>query len=119
MKVLKVYHYNNCSTCKTALKFLANNRYAVEKVDIFTTPPSKAEIKKMIAFQEGNFRRLFNTTGRVYQEKNLAAKVGTMTEDEAINLLASDGKLIRRPFILTEEFGLVGFKEEFWKKQLK
>ena len=96
MKLIKVYEYTNCGTCKKALKFLANRRFAVEKIDIFTQPPSRAELKKMIEFQSGNFRRLFNTSGKVYQEMGLAEKAKSMTEEEALSLLSANGKLIKK-----------------------
>ncbi len=116
MKVIRVYEYSVCSTCKRALAFLATHQRAVERIDIFATPPSKAELKKMVDFHEGNFKKLFNTAGRVYQERQLAPIVAKMSESEAIDLLASDGRLIKRPFVLTEKFGLVGFDPVAWKK---
>ncbi len=119
LSVVRIYHYPQCSTCKDALKFLAHNRYAVDKIDIFVTPPSKAEIKKMLGFMNGNIKKLFNTTGRVYQDMNLAEKLSSMKEEEAIDLLAKNGKLIKRPFVLWEETGTVGYKKDDWKKIFK
>lgn len=116
MKIVKVYEYAVCSTCKRALAFLSTHQRAVERIDIFTTPPSKAELKRMVAHYEGNFKKLFNTAGRIYQERQLAPKVAKMSESEAIDLLASDGRLIKRPFVLTENSGLVGFDPVAWKK---
>lgn len=119
MKLLKIYEYPNCSTCKKALKFLLNHRYAAERVNIFETPPSKAELKKMLVFKGGDFRKLFNTAGRVYQEENLKEKLKAMTEEEALNLLAANGRLIKRPFLLLEKTGLVGFDATEWTKVLE
>lgn len=119
MKVLKIYEYTNCSTCKRALRFLLNNRYAVERVDIFRDPPSRSELKKMIAFQGGDFRKVINTAGKVYQEMGLKDKLKGMTEDEVIALLATNGRLVKRPFLLTEKAGLVGFDNAEWSKVLK
>lgn len=118
MKVAKVYEYENCSTCKKALKFLANQRYAVEKIDITTNPPSKAELKKMVGFVGGNYKKLFNTAGRVYQAMNLKEKLPSMSEEEALDLLAKNGRLIKRPFVLWEDKGLVGFDPKEWTKAL-
>lgn len=118
MKVHKFYEYAQCTSCRQALKFLANNRYAVERIDIFTTPPSLDELKRMLTYQGGNIRALFNTAGRVYQEKNLKETLPKLSADEALKLLAADGKLIRRPFLLTDKVGLVGFKKEVWQKAL-
>ncbi len=118
MKVLKLYEYANCSTCKKAFKFLVNRRFAVERVDIFQNPPSKAELAQMLKFQEGNIRKLFNTMGHVYQESGLKDKLPQMSEKEALDLLASNGRLIKRPFLLLEKTGLVGFHASEWEKAL-
>jgi arsenate reductase (glutaredoxin) len=88
----------------------------VERVDIFSQPPTKAEIKKMVGFYQGAFRKLFNTAGHVYQERKLSEKVPKMTESEAVDLLASEGKLIKRPFVLFDDSGVVGFDLDTWKK---
>ena len=118
MKVLKMYEYPNCSTCKKAFKFLVNNRFPVERIDIFQKAPSKAELRTMLKYLGGNLRRLFNTTGTLYKEMNLSEKLPKMTEDEAIELLASNGRLVKRPFLLLEGKGLIGFHESEWKKTL-
>lgn len=119
MKVARVYEYSNCSTCKKALRFLANRHYAVEKIDIFSQPPTLDELKKMLTFLGGNYKKLFNTSGRVYQELGLKEKLKEMSADEALKLLASDGRVVKRPFLLLPEVGLVGFDEKEWKRLLK
>lgn len=116
MKKIKIYEYPKCSTCVKALKFLAGQRIAFEKFDIVASPPSKSEIKSMIGFYDGNFRKLFNTSGLVYKEMKLSRRVGEMSEGEAIELLSKNGKLIKRPFILSAQRGLVGFNEAAWKE---
>ena len=116
MKIIKIYEYSNCGTCKKALKFLANHRYAVERIDITTQPPTQSELEKMLTHYGGNFKALFNTAGRVYQDLNLKEKMSKMTAQEAIAMLAKNGKLIKRPFVLFEKSGVVGFSEERWKK---
>lgn len=117
MAKLKIYEYANCSTCKNALKFLERGRVAFERHSIVETPPSRAELKRMIGFLGGDFRKLFNTSGLVYREMGLGAKIKNgLTEDEALALLAANGKLIKRPFVVGDKFGMVGFKEAEWKK---
>ena len=118
MKVLKMYEYSNCSTCKKAFKFLVNNQFAVERVDIFEKAPTPTELKTMLKYLNGNLRRLFNTTGTLYKEMKLSEKLPKMTEEEAIKLLASNGRLVKRPFLLLEGKGLIGFHESEWKKTL-
>ena len=87
-----------------------------DRIAIVETPPSKSELKKMLAHYDGQLGKLFNTSGLVYREMKLGEKLKTMTIDQALSLLASNGKLIKRPFALSESIGLVGFKENEWAK---
>ena len=119
MKHVKVYEYANCSTCKKALKFLDAKQVDYERVPIVERPPSVADLKKMLAHQGGELKRLFNTSGQVYRELGVSEKLPTMSEAEALKLLAAHGKLIKRPFVLTDGAGLVGFKEDEWKKAFR
>ena len=118
MNSVKFYGAENCSSCLKAFKFLLNNRYPVDRVNIFETPPTKAELLKMLGYYKGNIRALFNTAGRVYQENNLKEKIPKMTEKEALEMLASNGRLVKRPFILYKDVGLVGFDPKTWKTVL-
>jgi arsenate reductase len=119
MKELRIYEYSRCSTCRTALKFLDRKKIPYQKVAIIDTPPTKAELKQMLRFQGGNMKKLFNTSGQAYREGKVGEKLAAMPESEAIALLASNGKLVKRPFLLTGDTGLVGFKEDEWTKALK
>jgi len=116
MKKTRIYEYSKCSTCRNALRFLDRNNVIYEKVPIVETPPTKAELRKMLAAQNGDLKKLFNTSGELYREMNIGAKLGSMTQDQALDLLAANGKLVKRPFVLTGDTGLVGFKEDEWKK---
>ena len=115
MKV-RIYEYSKCSTCRKALKFLDNSNIDYEKVPILETPPTKAELKKMLGLQGRNLKKLFNTSGEVYRTMKIGEKLASMSESEALELLASNGKLIKRPFALAGDKGLVGFNEDEWKK---
>lgn len=117
MKKLKVYEYAGCSTCKKALKFLETKKIPYEKVDITANPPSLAELKKMLG-ETGELRKLFNTSGVVYKEMKLSEKLPAMSEKDALALLARNGRLVKRPFVLGDGFGLVGFKEDEWSERL-
>jgi arsenate reductase len=119
MKKVRIYEYAKCSTCRNALKFLDSEGIPYEKVPIVDTPPTKPELRKMLAAQGGNIKKLFNTSGEVYREMKIGAKLASMTEDQALDLLATNGKLVKRPFVLAGDTGLVGFKEEDWKKTLR
>lgn len=114
MKKIKVYEYGKCSTCKKALQFLDKKSVPYEKVDITLSPPSLAELKEMLQ-HVGDIKKLFNTSGLVYKEMGLSQKLPGMSEAEALKLLASNGRLIKRPFVKTSAKGLVGFKEAEWK----
>ena len=116
MKKIKIYEYSKCSTCRKALNFLDRHKVAYEKVSIFETPPTRTELKKVLALQGGNLKRLFNTSGEVYREMKIGEKLPSMSENEALELLASNGRLVKRPFALADDKGLVGFKEDDWKK---
>ncbi|PJZ66911.1 arsenate reductase family protein [Leptospira wolffii] len=116
---LKVYEYKNCSTCRNALKYLESKKIPFETKPIRETPPSKSELKKMLSYLGGESKRLFNTSGGDYKELGLKDKLPKMSLDEQIELLSSNGNLVKRPFVLGEGFGMVGFKEEEWKSVLK
>jgi arsenate reductase len=115
MKV-RIYEYAKCSTCRNALKFLDRRKVDYEKLPIVDTPPTKAELRKMLAAQGGNVKKLFNTSGEVYRAMKIGERLPSMSDTEALDLLASNGKLIKRPFVFAGDNGLVGFKEEDWKK---
>lgn len=115
MKKIKIYEYAGCSTCKKALKFLDQKKVVYERVAIVDQPPTVAELKKMLGFQ-GELKKLFNTSGQVYRELGISEKLPKMSEADALKLLSRHGKLVKRPFVLTADAGLVGFKEEDWKK---
>ena len=115
MSRVKIYAYDRCDTCRRAIKFLDGHNVAYDVVDITEQAPSTGELARM-AEHVGDFRKLFNTSGQVYRALKLGEKVKTMTESEALRLLAGNGRLVKRPFVLTDEGGLVGFKEDQWKQ---
>ncbi len=120
---MKIYEYKNCSTCQKALKYLDGKKVVYDKLPIVDQPPSPAELKKMVGFLEkrgGTFKNLFNTSGLQYRELKISDKLKAgMTEAEALKLLAGNGKLIKRPFLLTDTDGTVGFKQDEWTKLVK
>jgi Spx/MgsR family transcriptional regulator len=117
MEGVKVYHYAKCSTCRDALKFLDARGAKYTAVEIDNTPPSKSELKRMLGYYEGNLRRLFNTSGLVYKELGLKDKLPLLSESEALDLLSKHGKLVKRPFVLGEDFGMVGFAKKEWDEK--
>jgi len=115
---LKIYQYPKCSTCRKALKFLDANNISYTSIDITEKPPTKTELKQMLKHQNGELRKLFNTSGVQYRELKIKDKLPTMSEVEALDLLSQNGKLIKRPFLLSNTTGFVGFKEDAWSEQL-
>lgn len=117
---LKIYEYPKCTTCQNALKFLDGRKVKYQKVHIVEQPPSMTEIKQMLGYIKANggtFKKLFNTSGIQYRELGISDKIKNgMTEAEALKLLAGNGMLIKRPFLLTGDDGTVGFKADAWSK---
>ena len=112
---LKVYAYAKCDTCRRALKLLESRGIAHTVMPIREQPPTRAELARMLKAQGGNLRKLFNTSGQDYQRLGLRDKLPAMSVDEALALLSGNGNLVKRPFVLTVDGGLVGFDEERWK----
>lgn len=120
---MKIYEYKNCSTCQKALKYLDSKGVKYERVPIVDQPPSASELKQMLEYIKadgGTFKKLFNTSGQQYRELGISDKLKAgMTEAEAIKLLSTNGKLIKRPFLLAGKTGTVGFKQDQWSKIVK
>jgi arsenate reductase len=118
MGKLRVYHYPQCSTCKKALKWLAAHDVSVELIDIVKQPPSKRELRAVLASADVPIKKLFNTSGVSYREGKFGERLATMTEAEALDALAADGKLIKRPLLLGTGLALVGFDEATYRSRL-
>lgn len=121
--MIKVFEYSACSTCKQALKFLETTGVPYQRVAIVDQPPGTQDLKRMLGYLEaqgGSLKNLFNTSGVQYREMKIADKLAAgMKLDEALKLLAQNGKLVKRPFLLTESDGTVGFNAEKWTRLLK
>ena len=111
---LKFYTYKNCDTCQKAIKYLDGKGVGYELIPIREQPPTKAELKTMLASHDGNTRKLFNTSGGDYKALNLKEKLHNMTKAEAIDLLSKNGSLIKRPFLIGKEISVVGFNSELF-----
>lgn len=107
--------YPKCSTCKRAVAFLEKNGIDFIDRDIMIDNPSTEELKQWIDASGLPIKRFFNTSGIVYREMGLKDKLGSMSEDEMIELLASTGKLIRRPLLISDKGIFVGFHEEMYE----
>jgi len=113
---MKIYTYKNCSTCKKATKWLNAHGISYEELPIRETPPSRQELEAMLGQYDGELRRLFNTAGGDYRELRLKDRLPGLSKEEAFELLTSRGNLVKRPFLIGKDFGLVGFKEEEWEE---
>ena len=107
--------YPKCSTCKKAKKWLEENNVEFIDRNIVEETPTVQELEKWIKLSGQELKRWFNTSGLKYKELNLKDKLVTMSDKEKIELLASDGMLIKRPLLITGKGVFVGFKEEVWK----
>ena len=111
---LKVYAYKNCDTCRKAKKYLDKKGLKYELIPVREQPPTKVELRTMLDNYDGNIRKLFNTSGGDYKALNLKEKLANMTDEQAVKLLSVNGNLVKRPFAVAGNRGIVGFKEEEW-----
>ena len=109
--MIKFYQYPNCTTCKKAAKFLTDLGVSYESIDIVQHTPTKNEFKTMIEDTGVNIDKLFNTRGTKYRELGLKDKLATLSEDDKLELLASDGMLVKRPLAVLDDRITLGFKE--------
>jgi arsenate reductase (glutaredoxin) len=113
-RALKVYAYAGCDTCREASQFLRDRRVEFDEIAIRETPPSLPELKTMAAAY-GSIRKLFNSSGADYKSLKLSATLPGMSEEEALSLLASNGNLVKRPFLIRDGVRLVGFNQVDWE----
>lgn len=107
--------YPKCTTCQKAKKYLTEKKLQFEERDIKTDNPTKEELTSWYKMSGLPLKRFFNTSGMLYKEMQLKDKLPDMTEDEQLSLLATDGMLVKRPIVVTDEKVLVGFKEKEWE----
>jgi len=115
---ITVYTLKNCDTCRRAVKWLTARGLVFEERPIRETPPGVAELKTMLAALDGERRRLFNTSGVDYRALKLGEKVDAMSDADVFQLLAGNGNLVKRPFLLAAKTGVVGFDESEWAQAL-
>lgn len=111
--------YPKCSTCKKAKKYLEDHSIEYTDRNIITETPTKEELKEWIEKFSFPIDKLYNTSGMKYRELNLKEKRKTLSEKEQLELLSSDGMLIKRPILITKNSMLTGFGEKEWEKVLK
>ena len=116
--MLKFICYPKCTTCQKARKWLDDNGIKYEFRDIKLDNPTLDELTGWYKKSGLPLKKFFNTSGLLYKSLDLKNKLSTMTEDELLSLLASDGMLVKRPLLIGDDFVLVGFKEAEWSATL-
>jgi len=111
--------YPKCTTCQKAKKWLDDNNIEYELRDIKTENPGYEELAAWYKLSGLPLRKFFNTSGLLYKSMELKNKLPSMSEEEMLKLLATDGMLVKRPIVLGGDFVLVGFKQSQWEETIK
>ena len=117
--MIKFICYPKCTTCQKAKKWLDDNKTEYELRDIKEDNPKLEELISWYKLSVLPLKKFFNTSGLLYKSMELKDKLPTMSEEEQLKLLATDGMLVKRPLVIGEDFVLVGFKESEWLEKLK
>lgn len=110
--MLKFYCIPTCSTCKAAKKWLTRHQIEFEEINLKTAPPAKEEVMEIFKETDLPMKRFFNTSGGVYRENGLKDLFPNLSREDAAEWLSTEGMLVKRPLIVSEEAIIVGFKEE-------
>ncbi|GAC91898.1 arsenate reductase [Anoxybacillus flavithermus NBRC 109594] len=113
------YWYPKCGTCRKAKKWLDDNNISVQAIHIVEQPPSKEQLRTLYEKSGLDLKKFFNTSGMKYRELGLKDKLKTMTEEDMLQLLSSEGMLIKRPIIINGERVIVGFDEQKYHEMFK
>jgi arsenate reductase len=116
--MIKFICYPKCTTCQRAKKWLDENGVEYELRDIKLDNPSLDELTKWYDKSGLPIERFFNTSGLLYKSMELKDKLPQMSEQEALKLLSTDGMLVKRPLLISDDFVLVGFKEAEWNEKV-
>lgn len=116
--MVKFICYPKCTTCQKAKKWLDDSGIEYEIRDIKADNPTFDELKKWYFLSGLPLKKFFNTSGLLYKSMELKDKLPLMSEDEMLSLLATDGMLVKRPLLVSDDFVLVGFKEAEWSAKL-
>ena len=118
MKKVLFLEYPKCSTCQKAKRWLDEHGVMYEDRHIVENNPTVAELKNWLVMSGGEIKKFFNTSGLKYKALNLKEKLPSLSEEEQIELLATDGMLVKRPLLVGEDFVVAGFKPEIWQNKL-
>ena len=116
--MIKYICYPKCTTCQKAKKWLDDNKIEYKLRDIKEENPNIEELSAWHKMSGLPLKKFFNTSGLLYKSMELKDRLPTMSEEEQLKLLSTDGMLIKRPLVIGEDFVLVGFKESEWSEKL-
>lgn len=116
--MIKFICYPKCTTCQKAKKWLDDKKIEYTLRDIKENNPSLEELTAWYKMSDLPLKKFFNTSGLLYKSMELKTKLPTMSEDEQLELLATNGMLVKRPLVIGKDLVLVGFKESEWSKKL-
>lgn len=116
---IQFYSYPKCSTCRKAKQWLEENNKEFNEIHIVENPPTKEELKALYEKSDLPLKKFFNTSGKKYRELGLKDKVNSSSDDELLEILASDGMLIKRPLAAEGSSVTLGFKEETYEDTWK
>ncbi len=110
--------YPKCSTCQKAKHFLSGKEKTYTERHIKEAPPTQEELRQWQIKSGLPLRKFFNTSGQVYRTLSLKDRLPTMSEEEQLTVLSSDGMLVKRPILIGDDFVLLGFRESEWEARL-
>jgi len=113
--MIKFYGYKKCSTCLKAKKLLDHSGKIYKNIEITENPPSLSELKKLIK-RGAELKHLLNTSGVQYRELGMKDKIQTYAQDDILRLLSQNGKLVKRPIVISAEKHTIGFKEDIFRQ---
>ena len=116
---MDVYYYAKCTTCQKALKWLDEKGVPYRAIDIKSGHPDAETLRALWQKSGLPLKRFFNTSGMQYRALNLSARLPSMSEEEQLALLGSDGMLVKRPLLVGKDFVLPGFREADWAAKLR
>lgn len=113
------YEYSKCTTCRKGKKFLKDHGVEIEVIDMVDAPPSVDTLKQIVEKSDYAIDEFFNKRGTKFKDLGLGEKLSTLSDDEKLQLLSSDGMLIKRPMVVGDDTVVLGFKEDVYKDQFK
>lgn len=114
----QIFTLKTCDSCRKATKWLRDHSIPFEEIPIRDQAPSSTQLANALHFLNGDIHKLFNTSGQDYRALNIKEKLPSLSHEDAISLLSSNGNLIKRPFFVSEKITLIGFNESLWKSAL-